>query len=385
MAWGNGCLGLTALAGAMLVAGCTQTTQVDENVTTASLNQTKKAVAVMRVGAASPYCINVAVLLGVREGEGFRRHQGITVMNVRSLTEPAVAEVELDPGEYHVLAYRCQTQGRHQDGVRQRRRPAALPHQLRELRAAARRDRQRRLPARRGLARWPQHLRPADVEMEIEVTDWPLAELDRFKAKRPHIYAQMKTRLMTVTPAGQGPPTGQDCARLKALQGRGQGAGAAARVLPADGAKKARRPQLPSRAAISKPAADTSPSPGAARPHGRPPPDQCRDMTEVRAEIDRIDKALVDMIAERFGYVERAWQLKLEARQEANVPWRNQQVFDKVRARAEREGPAARPHRGAVAADGRLVHPARGGEAARPARGQARAADGRELPVPRAR
>ena len=41
------------------------------------------------------------------------------------------------------------------------------------------------------------------------------------------------------------------------------------------------------------------------------PPAQCRDMTEVRAEIDRIDAALVDMIAERFGYVERAWQLKL--------------------------------------------------------------------------
>ena len=49
-------------------------------------------------------------------------------------------------------------------------------------------------------------------------------------------------------------------------------------------------------------------------------PAECRDMTEVRAEIDRIDRALVDGIAERFGYVERAWQLKLDARQEANVP-----------------------------------------------------------------
>jgi isochorismate pyruvate lyase len=36
--------------------------------------------------------------------------------------------------------------------------------------------------------------------------------------------------------------------------------------------------------------------------------------------------------------VERAWQLKLEARQEANVPWRNQQVIDKVRARAQDRG-----------------------------------------------
>ncbi|HZT50155.1 MAG TPA: chorismate mutase [Hyphomicrobiaceae bacterium] len=61
-------------------------------------------------------------------------------------------------------------------------------------------------------------------------------------------------------------------------------------------------------------------------------------MSEVRVEIDRIDAALVDLIAERFGYVERAWQLKLQARAEANVPWRNQQVIDKVRARAADKG-----------------------------------------------
>jgi isochorismate pyruvate lyase len=67
-------------------------------------------------------------------------------------------------------------------------------------------------------------------------------------------------------------------------------------------------------------------------------PADCRDMTEVRAEIDRIDAALVDLVAERFGYVERAWQLKLEAGHEANVPWRNQQVVDKVRARAADKG-----------------------------------------------
>src|SRR6476620_2786699 len=46
---------------------------------------------------------------------GFRRHQGLTVMNVRSITEAAVAEVELDPGEYHVVAYRRQSK----QGVKQ--------------------------------------------------------------------------------------------------------------------------------------------------------------------------------------------------------------------------------------------------------------------------
>ncbi len=67
-------------------------------------------------------------------------------------------------------------------------------------------------------------------------------------------------------------------------------------------------------------------------------PKDCATMADVRAEIDRIDTALVDVIAERFGFVERAWQLKLQANQQANVPWRNQQVIDRVRARAEERG-----------------------------------------------
>ena len=67
-------------------------------------------------------------------------------------------------------------------------------------------------------------------------------------------------------------------------------------------------------------------------------PKDCTEMSQVRIEIDRVDGALVDLIAERFGYVERAWQIKLGLSQEANVPWRNQQVIDKVRARADSRG-----------------------------------------------
>jgi hypothetical protein len=220
MVW-DVCRRLLTSAACILLAGCTQTTQVDESVTTASLGQTRKAVAVMRVGAASPSCIHVAVLLGVREGEGYRRHQGLTVMNVRSLTEPAVAEVELDPGEYHVLAYRCQTS----KGVKTVHDGADMPGVYRTslahfvlspgeivnvgyLHVEAWRE------GRNTFGR--------PTKVEIEVTDWPLNELDRFKARRPHIYAQMKTRLMAVAPAGQGPPTSQDCARLKALKAEGK-------------------------------------------------------------------------------------------------------------------------------------------------------------------
>ncbi len=68
------------------------------------------------------------------------------------------------------------------------------------------------------------------------------------------------------------------------------------------------------------------------------PPKDCTDLSQVRVEIDRVDKLLVDTIAERFGYVERAWQIKLTQNAEANVPWRNQQVIDRVRARATERG-----------------------------------------------
>ena len=65
--------------------------------------------------------------------------------------------------------------------------------------------------------------------------------------------------------------------------------------------------------------------------------EDCKDMDAVREEIDRIDAALVDLIGERFGYVDRAWQLT-QSPAEARVPWRIQQVIDRVRARAAEQG-----------------------------------------------
>jgi len=220
MALGDVPRGLVAAMACMLLAGCTQTSRVDDSISTASLTQTRKAVAVMRVGAASPSCINVAVLLGVREGDGYRRHQGITVANVRSITEPAVAEIELDPGEYHVLAYRCQnaagtakTVDDNAGGQLYRTSYASFTLQAGEIVNVGYLH----------LVAW-RHGHNAfgrPVEMDIEITDWPLAELDRFKAKRPHIYAQMTTRLMNVPRVG-GEPGPQECIRLKALLAEGK-------------------------------------------------------------------------------------------------------------------------------------------------------------------
>jgi len=53
--------------------------------------------------------------------------------------------------------------------------------------------------------------------------------------------------------------------------------------------------------------------------------------------VAREQNHLVDLIGERFSYVDRAWQLK-RSPAEARVPWRIQQVIDKVRTRAAEQG-----------------------------------------------
>lgn len=66
-------------------------------------------------------------------------------------------------------------------------------------------------------------------------------------------------------------------------------------------------------------------------------PADCASMADVRREIDRLDRALVRLIAERQGYIERAAEIKQDrntVRDEARI----QDVLNKVLAEAEREG-----------------------------------------------
>lgn len=67
-------------------------------------------------------------------------------------------------------------------------------------------------------------------------------------------------------------------------------------------------------------------------------PQECRTRDEVREEIDRLDLGLVDLLAERWSYVDRMWELKRAEASEANVPWRNRAVIEKVKARAAEKG-----------------------------------------------
>ena len=67
-------------------------------------------------------------------------------------------------------------------------------------------------------------------------------------------------------------------------------------------------------------------------------PADCSTMDDVRTEIDRVDRGIVDLLAERWSYVDRMWELKRGESAKANVPWRNRAVIDKVKARAAETG-----------------------------------------------
>ncbi len=64
----------------------------------------------------------------------------------------------------------------------------------------------------------------------------------------------------------------------------------------------------------------------------------CKTQDEVRAEIDRVDRMLIDALAERWTYIDRMWELKRAEAKTASVPWRNREVIEKVRARAAEKG-----------------------------------------------
>lgn len=63
------------------------------------------------------------------------------------------------------------------------------------------------------------------------------------------------------------------------------------------------------------------------------------DLAGVRREIDRIDEAVVRLLAERAMYVKDAARFKRDAFQ-VSAPARQEQVFAKVRELAQRHNPA---------------------------------------------
>jgi isochorismate pyruvate lyase len=67
------------------------------------------------------------------------------------------------------------------------------------------------------------------------------------------------------------------------------------------------------------------------------PAADCRTMTDIRREIDRVDRALVRLLAERLTYIERAGHIKQD-RSTVRDETRIADVLAKVKAACESDG-----------------------------------------------
>ncbi len=220
---------------AALLPACSQTTRIGEGTTADDLGKSQKAVAVMRLGAASQTCQNVGIWLGVRDGIGYRPIKPVAIINHRSLADVPVAEVELHPGEYHVISYACgngtdvkqiaDTDGR---GLT-RSSFASFTLQAGEIVNVGSFEFHASRIATNAFGR--------PVKTTVTVADWPLAEIERYREKRPQIFAQMKTRLMTPTARPDGEPGNDECTRLAALKADGKVQTLPAACMPATAAK----------------------------------------------------------------------------------------------------------------------------------------------------
>lgn len=67
-------------------------------------------------------------------------------------------------------------------------------------------------------------------------------------------------------------------------------------------------------------------------------PADCTSMADIRAEIDRIDQGLIALFKERWGYIERAAEIKKVAGLKADIPTRVNEVRRNARRNADKAG-----------------------------------------------
>ena len=67
-------------------------------------------------------------------------------------------------------------------------------------------------------------------------------------------------------------------------------------------------------------------------------PADCTTMTEIRAEIDRLDEDLVRLFAERAGFIDRAAEIKGEVDRPVRIGSRVEEVVTNVRRHAVTHG-----------------------------------------------
>ncbi len=200
------------LGAATTLAGCVGNSQVLGEVSATALLDQQKAIAIMRLAPVGPDCLQLKARLARRQGDKLQKDRIVRVILPRSIDHIPVAEVVLDPGEYHIMSYTCSTK-------KKARNASDADHFGRPRSSLA----SFRLAAGEiiNLGSFSVEVRPSRDRFgggsifQVSVTDWPLRDLERYARQRANIYQRMKTRLMTVTRPPSVAPTAEDCAMFR--------------------------------------------------------------------------------------------------------------------------------------------------------------------------
>ena len=183
---------VVCVAAVLLLAGCSNVKVNEQLADAPTLRDNKQAIGLFRLARPDPSCLELGVQLGVREGLLYRPGQQ------RKLTQTQVTQVVemiLPPGEYHIVSITCfrarstlvmsdpQGDGRLRQSYATFTLAAGEIVNLGEIRL---------IDKKRTHGVWTSF-----HQIGVEIGDWSLHELERFKSQRPKLFAEMRTRLMT--------------------------------------------------------------------------------------------------------------------------------------------------------------------------------------------
>ena len=210
---GNGIVG--AAAGAIIAAtglsGCGTSTRMMVEPSTGTLADKGRGVVVVKFSMPYEACRQQVLLLGTREGNGHRVVAKLMATGAAPATTANAAETELAAGEYQLLGYVCQ---RARSFVNVGNEGGPYTSSL------------GRFTVKGGEVVNIGHLvfTRAQKDVKVEVSDWALADLNRYRDERPKLFAGMTTRLVELK-AGVPMPAAEKsekCDQLAELKAAGK-------------------------------------------------------------------------------------------------------------------------------------------------------------------
>jgi len=167
---------------------------IQDSLTTIALAQQRKAVAILKLGSSDHSCLEIEVKLGVQQGASFKIVKSAITGSGQGHYGAHIVEVALDPGEIHVVEVRCSRT----KSILKLGEPGPNGTGMRSL-AWFRIE-----PGEILNVGYLEVLDSRNAKLaRLSVGELPLAALDAYKQAKPGLFAQMKTRLMTVS--GPGP------------------------------------------------------------------------------------------------------------------------------------------------------------------------------------